>query len=64
MSHYNNSNGLVKGLIPAGKSCPFLIECNSTLMEKGRCPTTTKPKEVAFSCGFARAYALINNKGK
>lgn len=62
MPNFWNSNGLVKGLIPAGKPCPFYANCG---LNKDNCPSPSRQKECDFSCGAARAHSLCmrNNKG-
>lgn len=52
----NNAGGLVGGMIPAGKACPFLKNCS---MKNGTCPTKTVTKPVDFSCAAARAHAML-----
>lgn len=63
---YLNANGLVQGLIPEGKGCPFLSQCG---LKNERCPTEEKPvpptaysevwKMVGYSCGAARAHSMV-----
>ena len=46
---------LVDGNIPAGAACPWHSEC-AYVFEA--CPTETKPRTIAFSCGAARLFAM------
>lgn len=57
MSDYSNNNGLVAGLIPAGKPCPFLDKCK---FKVHTCPgVDDKVKPVNFSCAAARLHSAI-----
>lgn len=53
---YENENGLVNGLIPAGAPCPFEDEC--PMLVQGRCPTKGNLREVNYSCAAARLWSL------
>lgn len=60
MSHidFRNKHGLVNGLIPKGKPCPFKKQC---ALSNERCPTKDNPKEVDFSCAAARAFSMMED---
>jgi hypothetical protein len=51
---------LVDGLIPARTPCPFLSECPANKM----CPHLGNEHRVAFSCGAARAFDLMQRTMK
>lgn len=53
---FRNANGLINGLIPKGKPCPFKKEC---ALSNERCPTKDNLKEVDFSCAAARAFSIM-----
>lgn len=57
MNDFRNANGLIAGLIPAGKPCPFLDRCKFRVHS---CPTEEKPKVNNFSCAAARAFSIIS----
>lgn len=54
MLDYLNLNGLVDGLIPVGKPCPFTLECE---LSTPFCPNGSN-KNNDFSCAAARAFSL------
>lgn len=56
MIDYLNLNGLVDGLIPVGKACPFLSECE---LATSFCPNGSN-RNVDFSCAAARALSLMS----
>lgn len=56
---HTNTNGLVDGLIPAGKPCPWALQCR---MRMDRCPTKEKLREVDFSCAAARLFSISRTK--
>lgn len=56
MRRYLSVNGLVHGLIPAGKACPFLDKCK---FKVHTCPTEEKPKSNHFSCAAARLHSAL-----
>ena len=57
MSKYLDTNGLVKGLIPAGQPCPFLSKCN---FKVHTCPGVDgKMKPNNFSCAAARLHSMV-----
>jgi len=58
MTHFLNSNGLIRGKIPKGEGCPFYDKCNTSI-NRSRCPTTETPFDNDFSCGLARGISLI-----
>jgi len=57
LKHAQPKRVLINGCIPAYTECPFKDKCRPT-----RCHHKGKKHEVPFSCGFARAYDLIESK--
>jgi hypothetical protein len=49
---------LVNGKIPANTVCPYRARC--PFAEKGTCHHKGVDHNCAFSCGAARAYAIID----
>lgn len=61
MGFTDNENGLVNGLIPAGKPCPWWSKCS---MKVARCPSESNPKVVDYSCALARLNSVIDSGKK
>ena len=60
MLDYLNLNGLIDGLIPVGKACPFTLECE---LGTPFCPNGSN-KNNDFSCAAARAFSLVSLRKK
>ena len=60
MLDYLNLNGLIDGLIPVGKACPFTSECE---LSTPFCPNGSN-KNNDFSCAAARAFSLVSLRKK
>lgn len=59
MGKYLDTNGLIKGMIPAGRACPFLSKCN---FKVHTCPGVDgKMKAGNFSCAAARLHSLVED---
>ena len=56
---FRNSNGLLDGLIPKGKECPFKEVCRMRHSGPSQCHHLGVNHGVDFSCGAARAYSMI-----
>jgi len=51
-----DTNGLVRGRIPAGNPCPFLAECQ---WKVEGCPTPSNLKPGPYSCAAARMHSTV-----
>ena len=51
------NNKLINGKIPVGVECPYKEKCAEDLM--GNCAHRGKEHTVAFSCGYARLFAIM-----
>lgn len=61
MTAWLNAHGLVDGRIPAGTPCHHAAECQR---RGDNCPTTERPRDVAFSCALARLASLVKLERK
>lgn len=52
---YLDCNGLVNGLIPKGKPCPFLDRCK---LVNERCPSESHQPPGNYSCASARLWSI------
>ena len=53
---------LVEGRIPANTECPFRSQCAFAQQEPITCRHKGTEHNVAFSCGAARGFELINKR--
>ena len=61
MKDFLNTNGLVRGRIPPGKSCPFYQKCS---YKNKNCPTKLNPSAKETSCDVARLCSMNTNDPK
>ena len=59
-------NKLVNGKIPVGSECPYKEKCSEAMRDsetiRGACGHKGKEHTVAYSCGYARLFAMIGER--
>lgn len=53
-------NKLINGKIPVGSECPYKEKCSEAI--RGACGHKGKEHTVAYSCGYARLFAMIGER--
>jgi len=58
---FNNTNGLIGGIIPKGVQCPFKDKCIIAVHKTGSVCRRPTVMDCNYSCTFARAFSLLAN---